>query len=67
MSKGMRAWEKEIWHETQAILKNTKLRLKDILEWSTGFVACDDNEIIVKLSGKNKGVSVCVKKELDKR
>ncbi len=35
MSSGMRNVEKIIWQEAKKIFQNKKLRLKDILEWST--------------------------------
>jgi hypothetical protein len=63
----LRTLELAIVNEARGVLKNPKLKLKDILEWNTGDlrdkVASD--EIAVKLPVL--AVTICVKRTLDKR
>ena len=61
--------ERLILASLKALLRNKKIRLKDMLEWSTGNVKAEDGtEIVVKLKDPSVcGISVCVKKSLDKR
>ena len=58
--------EKAVWKEAKVVFNNPKLRLKDILEWSTGNVKAETaQEVVAKLP--DMGVSVCVLKVNDKR
>ncbi len=58
--------EKAVWKEAKVVFNNPKLRLKDILEWSTGNPKPEtDKEVVAKLP--DIGVSVCVLKVHDKR
>ncbi len=62
----MATLEREILANAKVVLCNKKLRMKDILEWSTGDVkAKNDDEVVVRIA--NPGVNICVKKELDKQ
>ena len=47
------------------VLGNRKLRMKDIMEWSTGDIKPQDGEVCVRVP--DPGVNVCVKTECDKR
>lgn len=58
--------ESEILHEARAILCNRKLRLKDLLEWSTGTPKVEEGEVSIRLT-RNASVTVVVAKENDKR
>lgn len=53
------------WHEAREVLNNPKLRLKDILEWSTGPIVEIDGETAIKLP--TLGVWVAVPKAADRR
>jgi hypothetical protein len=58
--------ELAILASARTILKNPKLKLADILEWSTGDVKAQDaSEIIVRLP--DPGCNICVAKVKDKR
>lgn len=59
----LRTLETAICIEARDILNNRKLRIKDLLEWSTGAVTASDGEIVIKTSL----AYVCVKAEHDKR
>lgn len=62
----MRTLESAVLREARQVLKNKKLRLEDILEWSTGaVVAPDETEVVVWLPELR--ANVCVSKEHDKR
>jgi hypothetical protein len=62
----MATLERAILAGAKRILKNTKLKHADILEWSTGEVkAKDDSEIVLRVD--DPGVNVCVLKTHDKR
>ena len=60
-----RSLESAICAELRNVLNNRSIRVKDILEWSTGDVKGEEGEIVVCIP--NYLVNVCVKKELDKR
>ena len=66
---GLRQLESSILHELRSETRNSKLRLKDILEWSTSEAAVDkgmqDGEVKVALPGL--GVWCAIAKEHDKR
>ena len=49
----------------RVILKNPKLRVKDIMEWRTSKIEPQDGEVVVYVS--DPGGYVAVKKEVDKR
>lgn len=57
--------ETAILTEIREIVKNPKLRKKDILEWSTGEPKQEPNEVIVELPKLH--VKVAILKENDKR
>lgn len=58
--------EREIWQSAKVIVNNPKLRLKDILEWSTGDIKPEsDEEIVVRVP--DPGVNICIFKKYDKR
>ncbi len=61
----MATLEREIVREAQVILKNKKLRLKDIMEWSTGEIEEVKCEVIFSIP--SLGVNVAVDKAMDKR
>jgi hypothetical protein len=60
---GMRQVESKILAEAKVITGNKKLRLKDIMEWSTGEIRKRDGENIYYLpeTGVNVSVKVPVK------
>ncbi len=61
--------EKSVWAEAKKVFNNPKLRLKDILEWSTSEEAIKGNtgvdEVVAVMP--ELGVYVCVAKSNDKR
>ena len=67
----MRSLENAICSELRKIARNPKIRVKDMLEWSTGEITLAarkliaDNEVIIVLP--HHGVSVAILKALDKR
>lgn len=61
----MQTLEREIVAEARGVLKNKKLRVKDMQEWSTGPITAEDGEVVISLP--SLGVNVAVKKECDKR
>lgn len=61
---GMRDLERAVLREARAVLCNPKLRLKDILEWSTGDLGPQEGETIFRVP---LGVNVAVKHEHDRR
>ena len=61
----MATLERAILHGAREVLKNPKLRQKDIQEWSTGNIQAEDGEVVAWIP--NPGVNVVVKKEYDKR
>ena len=61
----MTKFESMIWRECQAILKNSKMKKKDLLEWSTGEVAPGEGEIAVRI--ESIGVNAVVSAEFDRR
>mgnify|MGYP003607585651 CR=1 FL=1 len=60
-----RQWESMIVAEARGVLKNAKLRVKDLMEWSSAPIAAHDGEIVEYLS--QIGVYVAVKVTCDKR
>lgn len=61
----MATLERAIIAGARTILKNSKLRVKDMQEWSTSEVTPQDGEIVVFVP--DPGVYVAFKKECDKR
>jgi len=61
----MATLELEILVEARGFFKNSKLRMKDIMEWNTGAVIPENGEVCVYLPKAR--VNVCVKTECDKR
>lgn len=64
----MRSLEQEILSKAKTLFKNPRLRLKDLLEWSTSEETvrgnCQDDEVVAEVS---TGVWACVAKSNDKR
>ena len=61
----MRALESAITSEARRIFNNPKLRVKDLMEWSTGQIKSQDGEVVEKMP--LNGVYVAIKAECDKR
>lgn len=61
----MQMLERQIREEAKKIFCNSKLRNKDLLEWSTGEIEGHEDEVTAFLPGTN--VWVAIKKDLDKR
>jgi len=61
----LKTLEAVILRNAREALKNTTLRQKDIMEWSTGKITSRDDEVVVYVD--DPGVYVAVKKEHDKR
>ena len=62
----MATLEREILAEARLVLNNPKLRMNDIMEWTTGCVKPYDGEVSFVLPDHN-GITVCVKTACDKR
>jgi hypothetical protein len=60
--------ERQVWGQAKEVACNKKLRLKDILEWSTSEQVVRDNmqegEVVFPVSD---GIWVCIPREMDKR
>ena len=61
----MRQLESAIVSEARSIFRNPKLRVKDLMEWSSGQLTLHDGEIIERMP--LTGVFVAIKAECDKR
>ena len=61
----MATLEKAILVSAQALLKNPKLKKKDILEWNSGDIKAQEGEAVIYVG--DPGVYVCVNKKHDKR
>lgn len=57
----MKSLEKAILTEAKTVTKKTKLRMKDILEWSTGAVKAQEGEMLYYLP--ELGVNIAIKGE----
>lgn len=57
--------EREILAQLKVIVKNSKLREKDLLEWSTGGIKAQEGEVLVRLPSLS--INVCIPKNQDKR
>jgi len=58
--------EREIVYYARIVLKNPKLRVKDLQEWATHEIKPEDGEIVVEIK-EGLNVYIAVKKECDKR
>ncbi len=56
---GMPELEREILAEAKTVTGNSKLKMKDIMEWSTGDVKAEEGETLYVLPGL--GVNIAVK------
>jgi hypothetical protein len=61
----MATLEREILAQAKIAVKNPKLKMKDVLEWSTGDVKPQDGEVAIRLD--NPGCNICILKISDKR
>ncbi len=62
----MRDLERATWQEAKVVFNNPKLRLKDLLEWSTGDVKPESDDEVVAILPELR-LSVCIDKKHDKR
>lgn len=62
----MRSLETAILHEARQVLCNRNLRLKDLVEWSTGTPVSREGEVSVPLVF-HSGVTIVVANGMDKR
>jgi hypothetical protein len=62
---GLNQLESSICGEVRRILCNQKIRVKDLMKWSTGNLTPADDEVMVFV--QHYAVNVCVKQALDKR
>jgi hypothetical protein len=58
---------REVCALARTALNNPKLRVSDIVEWSTGEVKPEEGEIAIKLGAPLTGINVVVEKKHDKR
>lgn len=61
----MATFEKTILAGARKVMKNDKLRMKDIMEWSTGKITAQTGEVLFFVP--DPGVYVCVPAAMDKR
>lgn len=61
----MRTLESSICSELRQIVKNRSLRVKDMVEWSTGQIKAQDGEVVIFVP--LYVVWVCIRTSLDKR
>jgi hypothetical protein len=61
----MRSLESAITYEACRFFNNPKLRVKDLMEWSTGEIAAREGEVVARMA--LNGVHVAIKTECDKR
>ncbi len=61
----LRSLESAIVSEARKIFNNQALRVKDLLEWTTGEITPHEGEVVAHLP--KLGVNVAVKAEFDKR
>ena len=54
----MRDFEREILAEAKSVTGNKKLRMKDILEWTTGEIKPRDDEKIIRLPTALVGIAI---------
>lgn len=53
----MRDLERVIWAELKVVTGNSKIRLKDIMEWSTGPIEAENGEKLIHLPDMNVNVA----------
>ena len=56
--------ERAILAELKTVAKNPKIKMADIMEWSTGDITPQEGEVLVRLPDLR--VNTCLKKELVK-
>ena len=61
----MATLERAILAGAKEVFKNSKLKLKDIQEWSSGEITAHEGEVVARVP--DPGVFVAIKKENDKR
>lgn len=61
----MATLERAVLAGAKVTFNNPKLKMKDILEWSTGQVTPQDGEVVARV--EDPGVYVAIQKEMDKR
>lgn len=61
----MRSVEGAIIAEARIVFKNSKLRVKDLMEWSTGQITPHDGEVVARMPSNR--VFVSIKAEHDRR
>lgn len=61
----MATLERAVLAGAKIVFNNPKLRMKDILEWSTGKVKAEEGEVVARVD--DPGVYVAISKEHDKR
>lgn len=59
--------ESAVWRATKDLVKNKKLRKKDIIEWTSGKAKPRPEEVLVKVEAVGMSWEVCILKEHDKR
>ncbi len=59
--------ERRLWQEVKVIVKNPKLRLKDIREWTSGKPKQLEGETVIKVNAYQMEWSVVILSDLDKR
>lgn len=66
---GMRKLESELVAEARVLFNNPKLRVKDMLEWSTGPVEAAAGEVSAQLQPPSKyaGIMIAISATHDKR
>jgi hypothetical protein len=62
---GIRQLENTITLEARTIFNNPKLRVKDLIEWSTGEVNPQQGEVVAKMP--RSGIYVVINTKHDKR
>lgn len=61
----MATLERAVLAGAKMAFKNPKLRMKDIMEWSSGTIDAHAGEVVLRVD--DPGVFVAIKMELDKR
>lgn len=56
----VRELERSIWEEAKKVTGNPKMKLKELLEWSTGDIKPRDNEVVVYLPEHKVNIAVPV-------
>ena len=61
----LRSVESDIASEARVVFKNPKLRVKDMMEWSSGDITPHEGEVVERMPILK--VSVAIKREMNKR